>query len=127
MNEISFGNTTAQTIYFGNSPVRAIWYGPSLVWQSGSTPPTPQESISISSGQVAVNSTASAFNITVTASSTAWTVDTDETWITAQKWSNTLARISYTAYNGDYREGAIRFKIDGVQYAYCVLTQFGNY
>lgn len=117
---IEIGNTIITAITIGNDTPQKIDVNTTQVWpdSSGNYINLPSTGSSITYGANY------AYVSNITASTTAWTVESDSTsWLTVTKTSNTQARYDVTTNYGVERTGHLNFKISGVTYATYTVRQ----
>lgn len=113
----SFGNLQGRGGWFGNCPILSMWFGNYKYYPAG-------HSIVLDSTGASVSNSSSYNTISLTASTSAWTISSNVYWITPSKVNAGSAFYSVSA-NGMMQErtGIISFMIDGVVYATYTIIQ----
>ena len=113
----SFGNLQGRGGWFGNCPILSMWFGNNKYYPV-------EQSIVLDSTGATVSYTSSYNIINLTASTTAWTVSSNVSWITATKSNASTATFNVSTNEiAVERTGIISFLIDGVVYATYTVTQ----
>ena len=112
---IGFGTRQAKSMSFGATAIKSMWFGNIQFYPSGGS-----DYINLpNTGATVLTGSTYAYISNITASTTAWTVESNSTsWLTVEKTSNTQAKYTVTANQGSTeRNGTLSFKIGGITYA----------
>lgn len=119
---LSFGITNARSVSFGSAAVKSMWYGNTKFYPSGST-----NYIYLGETGTTMSTASTTAYVAVTASTSSWTVESSQSWITVSKTNSTQAQFTVSSNKGaTLRNGTIYFKIGGTVYATYDVTQEGR-
>lgn len=122
---LSFGNKIGNGCFFGVCPIASMWFGNTKYYPASGSPTT--NYITLDKYSDGVSSAASIGYITVSASTTAWTVTSSALWLNAYKESSTSVRYRIPAApDTNSRTATLSFQIDGVTYATFSVEQAGQ-
>lgn len=119
---IQIGNTVISVINIGSAtPVKIDW-GNDQVWPYGST-----DYINLPGTGGTIGAASNyAYISNISASTTSWTVSSNQSWLTVSKTSNTQARYDVTENTSlSDRTGVLSFKIGSTTYATYTVKQMG--
>ena len=119
---IQIGSTTINVISIGSSSPTKIDWGSDQVWPYGST-----DYINLPGTGGTIGAASNyAYISNISASTTSWTVSSNQSWLTVSKTSNTQARYNVTENTSlSDRTGVLSFKIGSTTYATYTVRQMG--